>query len=79
MQVYFQKQKKISYKRDKPSKLAHIWEEISSGNNLKAFWRSYEMPLVQPWPIKTTRWEIDYSSNTSKLESSSLNQIMMED
>lgn len=37
--------------QNKTSKPAYVWEENSSDNDTKAFWRSYEMPPVQPWPV----------------------------
>lgn len=50
----------ISWKKDKPSKPAYVWEENSTSNNTKAFWRSYEILSVQPWPIMAIGWEIEF-------------------
>ncbi|KAL5789839.1 hypothetical protein ACOSQ2_004727 [Xanthoceras sorbifolium] len=47
-------QKTHRRRNDKPRKSTYVWEEISSGNTGKAFWRSYETSPMQPWPIMST-------------------------
>lgn len=50
MRVLQRQQENVSWKEDKPSKLAHVQEESSLGNNSKAFQRSYGMPPVNHGP-----------------------------
>lgn len=54
----YNRQNEISWGKDKPSKPTHVWEKSSIENNTKAFWESYEMTPVQPWPVTATGWGV---------------------
>lgn len=59
--------------QNKTSKPAYVWEENSSGNDTKAFWRSYETPPVQPWPVMAIGGEDSNSSTRSNQTIESFN------
>lgn len=62
------KQKQTGWKNDRPRRQTDIWEESLSGNNPKAFWRSYTAPQRQPcpWPLKATGWGPEFEEEDSK-------------
>lgn len=57
--------RQCSWKNDKPTKPTDVWEESSSGNNPKAFWRSY-CYAAEPWPARPAGWGKEFEEEDSR-------------
>lgn len=65
-----------SWKNDRPTKPTDVWEESSSGNNPKAFWRSYSY-AVEPWPVRPTGWGKEFEEEDSRLRPVQVNTLLI--
>ena len=46
-------------KKQPPKGSIVVWEESSSGNNTRAWYRCYDPPPPTPWPTKPSGWGDD--------------------